>query len=255
MTRKRPLQLAQPAAVSLEYQNQLDAIITGQGLGDIAAILRQYRRLSVRQDAPLDPIRELIKRLREGAVSDASAIRTAAHTAASNTDLINQAQVLQQMAHGVGFDLGQALPLLAEETQKTIAVKLRKFIRENMKHYTRARKTFYRQISKTVTEHYRLGSDAGTLSEALLERLQVSRARAKLIARDQAGKYFGTLTRIRHEAVGVTKYMWMTAGDSRVRPEHEERDGRIYSYSDPPSDGNPGEPIGCRCVAGPIFED
>jgi hypothetical protein len=33
--------------------------------------------------------------------------------------------------------------------------------------------------------------------------------------------------------------------DDRVRPDHEERQGRVFSWDDPPWDGNPGEAINC----------
>jgi SPP1 gp7 family putative phage head morphogenesis protein len=36
-----------------------------------------------------------------------------------------------------------------------------------------------------------------------------------------------------------------------VRPEHEVLDGVVFEWSDPPSEGIPGEPINCRCTAEP----
>ena len=95
---------------------------------------------------------------------------------------------------------------------------------------------------------------AGSLEDALMQRLGVSQSRAQLIARDQTGKYFGALTEARHRAAGATKYIWRTAGDERVRPEHAARDGKIYSYDNPPIDGHPGIAIRCRCTQSPIFD-
>ncbi len=42
------------------------------------------------------------------------------------------------------------------------------------------------------------------------------------------------------------KYVWVTAGDDKVRPEHEAMDGEIRSWYDTP---HPGEEYGCRCHA------
>jgi SPP1 gp7 family putative phage head morphogenesis protein len=42
------------------------------------------------------------------------------------------------------------------------------------------------------------------------------------------------------------KYMWITEGDDRVRPEHEALDGEVRSWYDSP---HPGEDFGCRCHA------
>ncbi|GAB6054407.1 hypothetical protein JCM17960_32270 [Magnetospira thiophila] len=45
------------------------------------------------------------------------------------------------------------------------------------------------------------------------------------------------------------KYIWHTAGDSKVRPAHAERDGKEFSWDDPPEGGHPGEELNCRCWA------
>lgn len=42
------------------------------------------------------------------------------------------------------------------------------------------------------------------------------------------------------------KYVWVTAGDDKVRPEHEALDGEIRTWYDTP---HPGEEYGCRCHA------
>jgi SPP1 gp7 family putative phage head morphogenesis protein len=59
----------------------------------------------------------------------------------------------------------------------------------------------------------------------------------------------------RVKLAGVTEYIWSTTKDNRVRKEHQAREGKTFSYDNPPSDGNPGEPIRCRCVASPVFTD
>lgn len=66
---------------------------------------------------------------------------------------------------------------------------------------------------------------------------------------------------------GVTKYVWRTMKDVRVvgnpvglypvgSPEHEDhfsREGQVFSWDSPPSDGHPGQAHGCRCQASPLF--
>ena len=44
-------------------------------------------------------------------------------------------------------------------------------------------------------------------------------------------------------------YKWYTQLANRVRPSHKEREGRIFSWDDPPEGGHPGEDFGCRCWA------
>ena len=42
------------------------------------------------------------------------------------------------------------------------------------------------------------------------------------------------------------KYVWVTVGDEKVRPEHEALDGTIRTWYDTP---RPKEEYGCRCRA------
>lgn len=46
-------------------------------------------------------------------------------------------------------------------------------------------------------------------------------------------------------------YIWHTVGDDRVRSAHEERDGEIFAWDEPPAGGHPGEDYNCRCTAEP----
>ncbi len=53
----------------------------------------------------------------------------------------------------------------------------------------------------------------------------------------------------------MTKYIWHTMGDSKVRSEHAARNGQIFDFDNPPEGGNPGEAPNCRCWAEPIEEE
>lgn len=48
--------------------------------------------------------------------------------------------------------------------------------------------------------------------------------------------------------------MWRTQRDERVRTSHRVNDGRIFSWSDPPDIGDPGEGYKYRCEAVPFVE-
>lgn len=64
-----------------------------------------------------------------------------------------------------------------------------------------------------------------------------------------------SLTKVRHEELGITHYRWSTSGDERVRDTHIENDGKIFAYDDPPDEtGHPGHDINCRCVAIPVLD-
>lgn len=51
------------------------------------------------------------------------------------------------------------------------------------------------------------------------------------------------------------EYIWRTRGDSKVRSEHAGRDGKIFSWDEPPEGGHPGEAPNCRCRAEEAVED
>lgn len=101
------------------------------------------------------------------------------------------------------------------------------------------------------------GLQTGTLNKTFADELKrltgITESRARLIATDQLAKINTRFSQIRQEALGITHYTWVTSRDERVRPEHQARDGKLYAWASPPSDGHPGQPIRCRCVAKPVL--
>lgn len=110
------------------------------------------------------------------------------------------------------------------------------------------------QVAEEVNKALLQGSTPG-LGSILQERLGVAESRARLIARDQAATAQGQIQKVRQQALGVRRYRWQTAGDERVRPSHAALNGQAFTWDAPPPIGHPGEPINCRCVAIPIFDD
>ncbi len=92
------------------------------------------------------------------------------------------------------------------------------------------------------------------LKAKLLDRGSISESRAELIARDQTLKLNSQIARVRMERSGVTQFEWSTSGDERVRPEHAELDGKIFTWHDAPF-GGPGQSYQCRCIAVPILPE
>lgn len=44
-------------------------------------------------------------------------------------------------------------------------------------------------------------------------------------------------------------YIWRTVGDGKVRSSHADRNGKVFSWVNPPEGGHPGEAPNCRCWA------
>lgn len=130
-------------------------------------------------------------------------------------------------------------------------------------------------VAKAVADNfYGNGQPA---DRTLLQQIQhigdVSYKRARLIARDQTNKAVGKLNQVRQQSIGVEEYIWRTVKDERVvgRPggvypptpemgrstkhgNHWEREGRRFSWNDPPPDGHPRQAIQCRCHAEPVID-
>lgn len=118
-----------------------------------------------------------------------------------------------------------------------------------------ASQDFSDDLDVVLKDPKNIGARVEDLRDQLLARGNVSESRATLIARDQTYKLNAAVTRAHHEDAGVTSYWWSTSLDERVRPEHKDLEGQVFQYSAPSDEGNPGDPINCRCVAIPVFDD
>ncbi len=106
--------------------------------------------------------------------------------------------------------------------------------------------------------------EAGTPPDALAAKWRAEgipvkfgtlEGRAKVIARHQLSTLHAQVQSARARALGVSEFVWRSQGDSRVRDEHAALDGTKHSYADPPSEGLPGQPVGCRCWAESVVPD
>lgn len=161
------------------------------------------------------------------------------------------AEQAQQVQNDLGVDLSRGSVLPFGENQSAVNA----FTRENTLLIKDIGDKAARDIEIAVQDVVSRGGSTKELQKIIQENLDSTKKRAALIARDQIGKLNGQLTRIQHEAAGIESYEWSTSADSRVRSEHIKREGKVFSYKKPPPDGNPGQPIRCRCVALPVFED
>lgn len=112
----------------------------------------------------------------------------------------------------------------------------------------RLQEDIYRSITK--------GGGVTDVTSAITKRTHMANDHASLIANDQTGSIVSQLDSYRSKNAGSERYVWRSMEDNRVRPKHQELDGRTFKYDDPSGgdDGQlPGEPIRCRCVADPIF--
>lgn len=108
--------------------------------------------------------------------------------------------------------------------------------------------TYFARIETSVKEAIAQGGRWETIADEIAQAAKVSESKAKLIARDQVGKFHGYLAQERQGRLGITRYIWRTLNDERVRDDHKELDGDSRSWDQSPI---PGEEIQCRCYAEP----
>lgn len=111
-----------------------------------------------------------------------------------------------------------------------------------------------KKIYTRVWTAYADGTNARQLAKELRADIGFAPKRAKLIARDQLGKFSGALDKARHQQAGLDEYIWRTVGDDHVRPRHRANNGKRFSWGKrPASTGHPGEDINCRCKASAVI--
>lgn len=183
------------------------------------------------------------------------AVEQAAQLAFAFTADHQREQWARQVREVAGVDVVASEPWLVPEIDRKV--------RENV------------QLARSIPERYidrvadvvRKGAAEGLRHEEIAQQIaaqftaddapELAKAgrRAELLARDQVAKFNASVGERRQKDLGVTRYRWRTVQDERVRPEHRDRDGEIFEWSSPPSDGHPGEPPLCRCLAEPVLED
>ena len=105
------------------------------------------------------------------------------------------------------------------------------------------------------------------IQKLIVEKTKKTKAQARLIARDQIGKLNARSNANKQKALGVTKYIWRTVRDARVRDKanggnHKALEGKVFSWNKPPivnsktgKRAHPGEDFQCRCYAEAVLDD
>ena len=130
---------------------------------------------------------------------------------------------------------------------------------------------YIQRIETSVLEAVQVGKRPEDL---LVDILRANKGmtvdRARLIATDQTGKLLGQINKARSQAIGLNKYQWLTVGDKRVRPTHQNANNKIGIWensgvwveggkqvprgSSSPK-AHPGQEIACRCSSAPVWSE
>lgn len=258
--RSRLPRQASPKMLSLDYARQLLTVVARMRaafsplLAALPRLLEQAARERRIDAAHADAgesrrIRALIEQARKtmSETIKTDELEKLARTFARRTAEFNRVQLGRQVKAALGTDVFLADRALAPLTEA--------FVDANVGLIKNIGDKLAADIEASTMRAVQTGKLHPDLAEELEARFGFSEERAKLIARDQVGKAYGQINSARQRELGVGRFVWRTANDERVRPEHEDRDGEVYSYDDPPDGELPGEPINCRCYAEPVFAD
>lgn len=194
-------------------------------------------------------VRELIGKARDALTQATrpSEVETLATSFGMRTQAFNKVQLGRQVRAALGADV-----FASDHRINTI---LDHFVSENVALIKSIPSQVVDQIEGIVNRGFTNGMLSSDLAEEIDRRFDVGESRARLIARDQVGKLYGQTNAYRQQDLGITAFIWRTAGDERVREEHADLDGEQFDYDDLPDEGLPGEPIQCRCYAEPVFDN
>lgn len=199
-------------------------------------------------------LRRIVERVlkRRGSLIDRAIFDVGATVASvSRTEWAKQAKAV------VGVDLSKIEPKLTPLTER--------FRPENLDLITSMAKDKVARVARILDDAP--SARVETIRDRILEDGEVTKRQAALIARDQVLSLNAQVTQARHEAAGITRYIWRTSGDGDVRPDHRALDGKVFSYDDPPVVNatevrrgrparreHPGQDYQCRCTAEPVIE-
>lgn len=202
-----------------------------------------------RADSAEKPLSELdVVRVGIGGVVSSELLAQQIREFGTRTERFQGSELQGQIRRAVGIES----PILADTT---IGPLLREWVAENVRLVKTIPAEYFSSLERTIAAGVNTGRRHEVIAKQVAERYGVSQRRAALIARDQVGKFYGQVQRARQKELGIKRYRWRTSNDERVRPEHVEREGKVFEWTDPPADGHPGYPINCRCTAEPVITD
>ena len=112
-----------------------------------------------------------------------------------------------------------------------------------------------KRISTAVYDGLRNRTPAREVAKTIREAVDMSRRRSINIASDQLSKISSSLASERRREAGLDHWKWRSSHKKHFRPEHQARDGKVYTDEDAPKD-LPGQlPFcGCREQAVMVFD-
>lgn len=138
---------------------------------------------------------------------------------------------------------------------------LKASIEENVGLIKSIPQKYLQQVQGAVMRSITSQNGMNDLTTFLQKYKEITYRRARFIAADQTRKLNASLSTGRLTKLGVKKFQWVHTASPHPRHLHEQLDGKIFEFANPPViqkdpevRGLPGQLIACRCRALPVFE-
>ena len=254
--KRRPPRQLYPHGIEREYERAV-LRITGPFFAAVAQVIARdlpeiiaSRDRALRIDAAYgEMIGETMRGVRVNVAANVTeeAAATVSESFALRVSEFNRTQVDRQFSAVLG------VPALRQE--RWLEDKLSAFVTGNVELIKDITEKGAADVSKLIMARVDAGDSNRTIAKAIQERLEVTKRRARFIARDQVAKLNGKLTELRQAEAGVEEYIWRAVKDGATRASHLQNDGKKFRWDSPPATGHPGEDYQCRCTAEPILEE
>lgn len=248
--------------VLLRYSRKLRADVTRVLLPKVGAIKAEFAQ-EVRTDAWTDTLDSLIAELVLLAVEGFATVFETLPGLFAAVSKFNEGQFRMVVRANTGLKLPPVVPgaprsllgINVFRDEPFLQPLASSWITENTNLIKSLPTRLHPELDRIVRRGVINGASVRDMQDQIKARYGVTDYRARLIAQDQTLKLNADLTRYRLQSVGVREYTWRSVQDSRVRPDHVERNGKVFAWDKPPSGGqHPGQEVRCRCRAEAIWD-
>lgn len=239
-----------PIAIERAYTRTLVAIAKRDAreihtlIARLPALVAERKRSdSIRTDGVYESVSRMINAIRRRVTLTTQEVTGLARLIGRRIGAYSSGQLARQIKSVLGIDVS-----LTSE----IATTLDGFIHENVRLIRSVSEQTLERTEAAIVRGLNAGHTHGEIAKEIRRTTGLGLKRAKLIARDQVGKHYTQVQRVRQTELGIERFTWVSSGDRRVRPVHVSADGESYTWAKGhPSEGLPGEPVLCRCTASP----
>ena len=171
------------------------------------------------------------------------------------TNVHNQRMLYEGLEKAIGISTKQMI--IKEGLQSTINA----LAIETTAWMTRLRDETLELYTNNTLRNMTLGNSLEDVMSAFDGLTEKRKNHAKFTARNQINNFNSIMTKKRAEKLGITRAEWITAGDERVRPSHEDRDGKTFDLKEglySSLDGKkllPAIDYQCRCTYSLVIDD